>query len=238
METKINIGEIRAEVVLKDIKNIHLSVYPPCGSVRIAAPCHMELETIRVFALAKLPWIRRQQRKLCNQEREAARDFIDRESHYFKGRRYLLKVVESDTVPTVEIKHNQLVLSVRPGTDTAKRQSILDEWYRQSLKDDAQPLLTKWEGILGVKASRVTIRRMKTRWGSCNHKSKAILINLELAKKPPECLEYIIVHELAHLREPTHNAKFVAILDRHLPKWHTLRDELNRLPVRHEHWDY
>lgn len=238
MGTTIKIGEIVAEVVLKDIKNIHLSVYPPSGRVRIAAPTHMGLDTIRVFAIAKLPWIRRQQRKLQNQVREAPRDFINRESHYFKGRRYLLEVEERDTVPTVEIKHNTIVLGVRPGTNNAKRQAILDAWYRQSLKDDIQPLIAKWERALGVQVKRVGIRRMKTRWGTCNYRTQSILINLELAKKPIECLEYIVAHELTHLLEPTHNANFVAILDRHLPQWHALRDELNRLPVRHEHWDY
>lgn len=238
MGTTINIGGISAEVVLKDIKNIHLSVYPPSGRVRIAAPTHMGLDTIRVFAIAKLSWIRRQQRKLQDQVREAPRDFTDRESHYFKGRRYLLKVVERDSAPTIEIKHNKMVFGLRPGTDKAKRQAIIDEWYRQRLKDDIQPLIAKWERTLGVEVGHVAIRRMKTRWGSCNHDTRSILINLELAKKPIECLEYIIAHELSHLRERTHSAKFVAILDRHLPQWHALRDELNHLPVRHEHWDY
>lgn len=238
MATKLQIGEITAEVVLKDIKNVHLSVYPPLGRVRIAAPLRMRLDTIRVFALSKLAWIRRQQEKLREQERETPREYLDRESHYYRGRRYLLKVVEHDGAAGVELRHSRIVLHVRPGADEAKRQSVLDEWYRQRLKEEAAPLLAKWERTMSVNAGNVRVQKMKTRWGSCNPLSKSILLNLELAKKPPECLEYIIVHELAHLLEPRHDPRFTVIMDRFLPKWQFFRDELNRLPVRHERWGY
>ncbi len=238
MGAQIQLGEIRAEVVLKEIKNIHLSVYPPAGRVRIAAPLRMDLDTIRVFALSKLPWIRRQQEKLRGQEREAPRDCIDRESHTFRGRRYLLKIVEHDAAPAIELKHGTMLLRVRPGTGKAGRQAVIDEWYRRRLKEEIAPLIAEWEKTLGVRAGRVRVQKMKTRWGSCNPLTRSILINLELAKKPGECLGYIVVHELAHLREPKHNDRFIALMDRHLPRWRFIRDELNRLPVRHERWEY
>ena len=238
MATQIQIGEITADVVQKPIKNVHLSVYPPQGKVRIAAPLRMGMDTIRVFALSKLAWIRKQQEKLRAQERETPREYLDRESHYYRGRRYLLKVVEHDGVPGVELKHSTLILKVRPGADAAKRQQVIDEWYRQRLKDEAAPLIAKWEKAMGVSVGRARVQKMKTRWGSCNPLTRSILINLELAKKPGECLEYIVVHELAHLLEPTHNSRFSALMDRFQPKWKFCRDELNRLPVRHERWGY
>lgn len=238
MKSKIDLGEFCADVVRKSIKNVHLSVYPPDGRVRISAPLHMELDTIRVFAISKLAWIKSQQRKMLAQERETQREYIDRESHYVWGKRYLLHVVEKDVAPDIKLEHSRLVLQVRPGTEEGHRQEILDAWYRAQIKAAIGPLLNKWEPLMGVKAERVFVQRMKTKWGGCNPASRNIRLNTDLAKKPPECLEYVVVHELAHLIEPTHNARFVALMDLFLPQWRHLKEELNRLPVRHEDWGY
>ena len=235
---QIHLGEMAMDVVQKSIKNIHLSVYPPDGKVRIAAPLHMDWDTIRVFAISKLSWIKQQQDKLRGQLRQAPREFLDRESHYVWGKRYLLKVVEQDVPPSVILTHGTLVLQVRPGADESKRQSVLDEWFRQQLKIETHALIVKWAPHIGVAAPTFTARKMKTKWGSCTPAAQSLLINLELAKKPPECLEYIVVHELTHLLEPSHNARFIALMTKFMPKWRFYRDELNRLPVRHEDWGY
>jgi len=237
MGSQITIGGVVVDVVLKDIKNVHLSVYPPTGRVRISAPKHMKANTIRLFAISKLRWIRQQQRKLKGQARESAREYLSHESHYVWGKRHLLKVVEASSGPvSVAVRRSALVLTVRPQSPTARKEALLGEWYRLQVRSAATPLMAKWEPILGVQASRLGVRRMKTKWGSCNPASRSLLLNQELAKKPPEFLEYIVVHELMHLREPTHSARFVALMNLHLPKWQFYRDELNRLPVAHEEW--
>jgi len=238
MVTKIELGEISVEVVKKDIKNIHLSVHPPAGRVRISAPLRMNLETIRVFAISKLDWIKRQQRKLQEQERETPREYLDRESHYVWGKRYLLKVAESDEAPAMELERGRMLLRVRPGASGEKKQSIVEEWYREEIKQAVPALIAKWEPIVGVRVKRFFVQRMKTKWGSCNHNSGSIRLNTKLAKKPPGCLEYIGVHEMVHLLEPTHNHRFTTLMDRFMPKWRFYRAELNRLPVRHEDWDF
>lgn len=234
----IDLGEITAEVVQKDIKNIHLSVYPPNGRVKIAAPYRMDLETIRIFAISKLGWIKRQQTKLRNQEREAPREYVSRESHYFLGKRYLLKVVERDSKPLVTIKHDKLILQVKPATNTEQRQVLVQEWYREQLKALVPNYIAKWEKIMGVEVAEFGIKKMRTKWGTCNTEAKRIWINLELAKKPLECLEYIVVHEMVHLLERSHNARFVAYMTQFLPHWRSLKEELNRLPVSHLDWGY
>lgn len=238
MVTQINLGEIAVDVVLKNIKNIHLSVYPPTGRVRISAPLRMDIDTIRVFAITKLGWIKSQQQKLCEQERETPREYLERESHYVWGRRYLLKIEELDAAPEVEIKHNKMIVRIRPATSREKKQEILEAWYREQLKAALPPLIEKWELLMDVKVGRCFVQKMRTRWGSCSHGSRNIRLNTDLAKKPPECLEYIVVHELAHLLEPTHNQRFIALMDQFMPKWKFYRDQLNRLPVRHEAWSY
>jgi predicted metal-dependent hydrolase len=238
MITQILLGDIPVEVELKDIKNVHLSVYPPNGRVRIAAPARMDLETIRVYAISKLGWIREQQRKFQGQERETPREYLERESHYVWGTRYLLEVVEAERPAAIDLGHSQMVLSVRPNTGAAKKEAIVEEWYRRQLREAAAPLIEKWEGLMGVKVGHVFVQRMKTRWGSCNPATAGIRLNTELAKKPPACLEYIVVHELTHLIEPSHNARFIALLDRFLPHWKQIRDELNRVPLGHVEWKY
>ncbi len=234
----IELGNIKIEVEQKDIKNIHLSVYPPDGNVKIAAPLRMDLDTIRVFAINKLQWIKKQQGIFRNQEREAPREYRSKESHYFQGKRYLLKVNEKDAKPKVVLTRSKIELYVRTGTSAEKRQEIIEEWYREELKKTIPKIIEKWEKIIGVKANEFGIKKMRTKWGTCNIEAKRIWINLELAKKPPECLEYIVVHELVHLLERSHNDKFKSYMNEFMPKWRFYRDELNRLPFRHTEWNY
>ena len=238
MTTRIMLGKIAVDVIHKDIKNIHLSVYPPAGTVRISAPLRISLDTLRIFAISRIGWIKQQQRKLREQERETPREYIDRESHYVWGKRYLLRVIEGDEAPSVELKHSRMILRVRPGTDELKKRTIVEEWYREQLKKAVPPLIAKWEPLMHVKVGRFFVRRMKTKWGSCNHGARSIRLNTDLAKKPRECLEYIVVHEMLHLIEPTHNARFVALMDQFMTKWQFYREQLNRLPVNHEDWVY
>ena len=238
MVTQIELGGIVLDVVKKDIQNVHLSVYPPSGKVRISAPLRMNTDTIRVFAISKLGWIRQQQQKLRAQERETPREYLDRESHYVWGRRYLLKVVEADAAPSVQIQHGTLLLRVRPGADEATREAVVAGWYRQLLKRAVPPLIEAWEPLLSVTVKRFFVQQMKTRWGSCNPDARTIRLNTELAKKPRECLEYIVGHEMIHLLESTHNGRFTGLLNRFMPQWQHYRSILNRLPVRHERWDY
>jgi predicted metal-dependent hydrolase len=238
MVQRIHLGDIPVDVVLKDIKNVHLSVYPPTGRVRIAAPSRMGLDTIRVFAVSKLGWIRQQQKKLREQERETPREYLDQESHYVWGRRYLLTVMERDQASTVVLKHSRMILTMRPGTDEATKEAIVAQWYREQIKAVVQELVGRWAPRLGVSVHRVFVQQMKTKWGSCNPRARTIRLNTELAKKPKECLEYIVVHEMVHLIEPTHNSHFVALMDKFVPKWQFLRQKLNHLPVRHADWNY
>jgi hypothetical protein len=238
MSTQMQLGDIAIDVVLKDIKNIHLSVYPPNGRVHVAAPERMSLETIRAFVVMKLGWIKKQQRKLQEQERETPRDFLERESHYLWGQRYLLTIAEADRPPSIELDHNRLVLTVRPGASTSQREAVVEAWYRVQLRQAAMPLIATWEQRMGVTVERLFVQRMKTKWGSCSPASRSIRLNTELAKKPPQCLEYIIVHEMVHLLEPTHNKRFASLMDDFMPHWQFHRDQLNALPVRHEEWAY
>jgi len=238
MPETIQLADISVAVVRKRIKHVHLSVHPPTGRVTISAPVHTSLDTIQAFAATKIGWIRRQQAKLREQEREPPREAIDRESYYVWGQRCLLKVVEVDTVPSVCLEHDRLVLRVRPGTEKAGRLEVLDAWYRDEVRATATLIIPSWETKLGVKVVKLFVRRMRTRWGSCNHRTGNIRLNTDLAKKPRECLEYVVVHEMIHLLEPSHDERFKALMDRYLPKWRFLREELNRLPVRHEEWEY
>jgi predicted metal-dependent hydrolase len=235
---QVQLGNIMVDVVLKDIKNVHLSVYPPTGRVRISAPKRMSLDTLRVFAISKLDWIKQQQRKLREQERDTPREYLDRESHFVWGTRHLLKVTENNSAPEVDLKRNILFLRIRPGSSEDKKQAALESWYREQLKAAIPPLIAKWESLLGVKVTRFFVQRMKTKWGSCSSGGGSIRLNTELAKKPPASLEYIVVHEMIHLLEPTHNSGFIALMDQFMPTWQFQRQALNRLPVRHETWGY
>jgi predicted metal-dependent hydrolase len=238
MATRFKLGDIPVDVVLKDIKNIHLSVYPPNGAVRIAAPSRMGIDTIRVFAISKLGWIKQQQAKFGTQEREPPREYLERESHYVWGRRYLLHVVEADEPPSVELKHKRMVLRLRPGADEARKHAVVEDWYRAEVKKAAVPLIAKWEPVLGVKVGRLFVQRMKTKWGSCNTETRSIRLNTDLAKKPAECLEYIVVHEMAHLLVRRHDDRFYGSVAKCLPNWKQLRQTLNGSPLSHQDWRY
>ena len=236
MPSQIMLGDIAVDVVLKDITNVHLSVYPPSGRVRIAAPEYMNLETIRVFAVSKLAWIREQQQKLERQERETFREYLDRESHFVWGKRYLLRIVEVDSAPAVELNARNMILKIRSGATTESRRATVSKWYREQLKAAVPELLAKWEPIVGVSADRVYVQKMKTKWGSCNPDRRSIRLNTDLAKKPAYYLEYILVHELTHLREKSHNDRFAAYMDQFMPQWREYRDMLNASPLTHEDW--
>jgi len=234
----ISLGNISVEVTKKQIKNVHLSVHPPNGRVTISAPKRMDLETIHVYAVSKLGWIKKQQEKIAKQKREPAREYINRESHYFKGERYLMKVIVKNAPPKVELKHSTIELVVRPNSTTAKRMQVMDDWYRQQLKIEIPKLIELWEKKLGVHVNEFGVKKMKTRWGSCNIKKKRIWLNLELAKKPIECLEYVVVHEMIHLMEKHHNSRFYSLMEKHYPNWKHAKDLLNRLPISHRDWEY
>jgi predicted metal-dependent hydrolase len=236
---QITVSDITIDVIRKQIRNIHLAVYPPTGRVRIAAPLQTTDDTIRLFAISKLAWIRRNQRKFEGQERITPREFKNRESHYFNGQRYLLNIIETDAPPKVVLKNkNYIDLYIRPESPTAKKLEVLNEWYRAHLKTVIPGLIGKWEKIMSIEVNEWQVRQMKTKWGSCNIEEKRIWINLELAKKPEHCLEYILVHEMVHLMERHHNERFHHFLETYLPNWKQLKTELNQLPVSHADWEY
>ena len=236
MTELIRLGDIEIAVTRKLVRNVHLSVHPPAGKVTLVAPTGTRLEVARAYAISKLGWIRDQQAKLGAQARETPRDFVERESHYLWGRRYLLSVVEKDAKPTVTLDHRRMMLTVRPGSALAKREEVMLEWYRSLLHEAVPALIRKWEERLGVKASGYFLQRMKTKWGSCNHRAGSIRLNSELVKKPKDLLEYVVVHEMLHLVEPTHSERFVALLEQHYPRWREARAELNQLPLAAETW--
>lgn len=236
MTETIQLGEISIEVTRKDIKNVHLSVRPPDGHVTLAAPLATRLEVARAYAISKLGWIRHQQQKLASQARETPRQFITRESHYLWGRRYLLNVEQREAKPCVFVDHKRMTLTVRPGSSETKRAEVMHEWHKALLHEAVPPIIGKWAAKLGVQVHGYFLQRMKTKWGGCNHRAGHIRLNTELVKKPRHLLEYVIVHEMAHLLEPTHSDRFLAILDKHYPAWREARAELNELPLSAEAW--
>lgn len=236
MNETIQLGEISITVTRKDIKNVHLTVHPPDGRVTLAAPTNTRLEVARAYAISKLIWIREQQRKLECQARETPRQFVERESHHVWGRRYLMTVAYQDVKPSVVLSNKRITLVVRPGCSAERRAEVMHEWHKSLLHEVVPPLIQRWERNLKVSVSGYFLQRMKTKWGSCNHGAGNIRLNTELVKKPKDLLEYVIVHEMAHLIEPTHSERFIAILDEHYPTWREARDELNELPLAAEAW--
>jgi len=236
---QITVNGLVVDVVRKDIKNLHLAVYPPNGRVRVAAPLRVDDEAVRLAVISRLAWIKRRQTKFEDQERQSAREHVSGESHYYQGNRYLLNVVYHDAPPKVAIRNKtRLDLFVRTGSDTAQRERVLLAWYRKDLKHMIPPLIVKWEAIIGVKIADWGVKHMKTKWGSCSIEARRIWLNLELIKKPVHCLEFIIVHEMVHLLERLHNDRFVAYMDKFMPQWRFLRDELNKAPLGHAAWEY
>ncbi len=236
MPETIQVGDIIIAMTRKDIKHVHLSVHPPMGRVTLVAPIGTRLEVARAYAISKIGWIREQRAKLQGQARETSRAFIERESHYLWGRRYLLSVVERDAKPSVRLSHRKITLTLRPGSSTAKRAEVMHEWHKALLHEAVPPLIRKWQGKLGVTVSRYFLQQMKTKWGGCNHRAGNIRLNTELVKKPKDLLEYVVVHEMLHLVEPTHSERFAAMLDQSYPTWREARQELNELPLADEVW--
>jgi len=242
MNTKphhLMVGGITVEVVRKTIKNLHLGVYPPNGRVRVAAPLAVSDEAVKLAVVSRLGWIKRQQAKFDAQSRQSQREMIQGESHYFLGRRYRLNVITHDKAGKVVLRTKTIMdLYVRQETTAEQRERVLQRWYREKLRELIPPLLEKWQQALGVQVTHWGIKKMKTKWGGCNVEAKRIWLNLELAKRPVQCLEYIIVHELVHLLERRHNERFTAHMEKVLPSWKSLRALLNRGPLGHEVWKY
>ena len=236
---RIDVQGIPIEVVRKEIKNLHVGVYPPSGRVRVATPMCLDDDAVRLAVISRLGWFRRKQAEFEQQERQSRREFVSGESHYFEGRRFRLDVVERSGPQAVRLLNNtRMALIVRPGTGRDRREFVLHEWYRHQLRVRVPPLLEKWEPKVGVRVAEVRIRKMKTRWGTCNREARRIWLNLELMKKPASCLEYIVVHETVHLIEAGHNDRFGGLMDKLMPQWRMLRDELNRAPLAHADWRY
>lgn len=232
MPTTIELGDdIVVEVTRKDVRNVHLAVYPPVGRVTLVAPVGTRLEVARAYAITKLGWIRDQQGKFRSQARETPRAFVQRESHYLWGRRHLLTIIEKDEKPSVKVDHRRIILTVRPGSPPEKRGAVIHGWHKALLHELVPPLIAKWERKIGVQVSAYFLQRMKTKWGSCNHRACRIRLNTELVKKPRDLLEYVVVHELIHLIEPTHSERFQQLLSRYYPSWREARMELNELPL-------
>lgn len=235
----LDVGGISVEVVRKNIKNLHLGVYPPDGRVRMAIPHRLDQEDAKLAVITRLPWIKRKRDGFQEQDRQSEREMVTGESHYFEGRRYRLEVVESSEPPSISIRGNRtLELRIRPRTPAEKRRNLLNHWYRDRLRERVPGLIEKWEPVVGVSVSEWRLRRMRTKWGTCNREARRIWINSELAKKPPSCLEYILVHEMVHFIERNHTETFKEHMDRILPRWRTQRDELNAAPLSHEEWRY
>jgi hypothetical protein len=236
---QIIVNGLVVDVVRKDIKNLHLAVYPPSGRVRVAAPLRVDDEAVRLAVISKLSWITKQQTKFKEQERQTVREYVSGESHYFQGARYRLNVIHRDGASQIIIRNKKIIdLYVRPTSSAAQRKRVITAWYRSYLKLMIPLLIARWEEIMGVQVLDWGVKQMKTRWGSCNIEAGRIWLNLELAKKPAPCLEYVVVHEMVHLLERRHNDRFKTFMNQFLPQWQFIRDELNREPLAHEDWEY
>lgn len=236
MAETIHLGEIAIAVTRKDVKHAHLSVHPPDGRVTLVAPKSTRVEVARAYAASRLGWIRKQQDRLRGQARETPRQFVARETHYLWGRRYLLAVKERDAKPGVKLSHRSITLFVRPGSVRSKREAVMHEWHKSLLHEFLPSIIEKWERKLGLTVRRYFLQRMKTKWGSCNHRARTIRLNTELVKKPKDLVEYVVVHEMLHMIAPTHSERFLALLDKHYPSWREARAELNELPLGAESW--
>ncbi len=234
--TYLTVAGIDVDVVYKDIKNLHIGVYPPLGRVRVAAPQQLDDDQVRLAVVQRLPWIKKHREQLRVAQRQTLREMVTGESHYVWGSRFRLKVVERDGRPHVEMEGERLLLYVPEGTDAEYRRALLDRWYRVQLRQAVPAVLKKWEPKLGVTVPKWSIRRMKTKWGSCNRETGHIWFNVELAKKHPDSLEYLAVHEITHLLERGHGERFAKLMDKQLPDWKARRDQLNQAPLGHEQW--
>jgi predicted metal-dependent hydrolase len=232
----LTVANLEVDVIYKNIKNLHISVYPPVGRVRVAAPSRMDADTIRLAVVQRLPWIKKQRDQLLSASRQTERRMLSGESHYVCGQRYLLDVSRTSGRPRVEIEGRTLWVVSKPGATEVQLRGVLERWYRRQLKAAIPPLIEKWQSRVGVEIEGTRVRRMKTKWGTYVAKSGTIWLNLELAKKPPQCLEYIIVHEMVHGLERGHGERFISLMDHHMPDWRQRRDELNGSPLANEDW--
>jgi predicted metal-dependent hydrolase len=236
MAETIHLGEITIAVTRKDVKHVHLSVHPPDGRVTLVVPKGTRFEVARAYAVSRLGWIRQQQVRMRRQARETSRQFVERESHFLWGRRYLLTLKEEEAKPSVSLSHRRITLTMRPGSNRTRRQAVMHEWHKSLLHDAVPGLIRKWEQKLGVEVAGYFLQRMKTKWGGCNHRAQTIRLNTELVKKPKDLLEYVVVHEMLHLIAPTHSEQFLRLLSKHYPSWREARAELNELPLAAESW--
>lgn len=236
MTETLHVGDVSIALMRKDVKNIHLSVHPPTGRVTLVAPRGIRSDVARAYAISKLGWIRDKQKSFRGQARETPRAFVERESHDLWGRRYLMSVVESDAKPLVKLDHRRITLTVRPGSTRELRERVFHKWHKSLLHGLVPQLIRKWEPKLGVNVNAYFLQRMKTKWGGCNHRRRNIRLNTELVKKPKDLLEYVVVHEMAHLIEATHSERFLVLLNKHYPTWREARAELNELPLAAEDW--
>lgn len=234
----VTFGELTVDLQRKKIKNLHISVLPPDGRVRVSAPISLSDTAIRMAVVRRLVWIRQQQAQFQAQPRQSEREMCSGETHYLWGRGYRLDVVLVDRTAEVKLNGGWIRMKVPPYYDTVQRETVLNQWYRGILKQRLPKLMAKWQTEMKVEASFVGIKRMKTKWGSCNPQSSRIWINLELVKKPPECLEFIVVHELVHLQERKHNERFIGLMNMYLPNWREHRAKLNKMPLAYNHWGY
>jgi predicted metal-dependent hydrolase len=236
-QSLFKVGGIEVVVLHKKVKNLHLNVLPPVGKVRVSAPISMGDDAIRTFLATRISWIKKHQAKFKGQERQTAREYISGESHFFLGNRYRLEVVSTNMKSGVVILNKKrMVFSIKPKSKFLRREQVMQDWYRNELRNILTPLIDKWQKKIGIKAYYWGIRRMKTRWGTCDEKTNRLCFNLELIKKPESCIQYVVVHELIHMIERKHNDKFVGLIDKYLPKWRSEKDELNQLVLAHENW--
>ena len=237
MADTIRLGEVAIVLTRKDVKHVHLSVHPPSGRVTLVAPSGTRSEVARAYAISKLGWIRDQQAKIRGQARETPRRLVERESHYLWGRRYLLTVGEKEAKPSIRLSHRAIILTVRPGSSGARRAAVMHEWHKSLLHKAVRELIAQWEPRLRVDVAGYFLQRMKTKWGSCNHRARTIRLNTELVKKPKDLLEYVVVHEMLHLIVPTHSQQFLGLMSMHYPAWREARAELNELPLAAASWN-
>ncbi|MFO7728213.1 MAG: SprT family zinc-dependent metalloprotease [Desulfonatronovibrio sp.] len=215
----INVEDINVNVRFKKIKHVYLRVKPPDGKVLVSAPRHLKISDVRNFVIARLGWIVRQTGRIQARESAAPCEFLEGETHYVWGKRFFLALREKEQAPSVMLEHDKMVLTIRWGADQDKRRAVVEKWHRDQIRKAASDLIKKWEKIMGVEVKKLFVRRMKTRWGSCNFRKRTIRLNTSLSAKPLECLEYIIVHELTHLLEPSHNGRFKDLMAKFLPAW-------------------
>ncbi len=226
-------------MVRKPIKNLHLSILPPDGKIRVTSPLQMKDDAIRTLIATRIPWIRKQKATFEAQERQTPRKYVSGESHYFFGKRYRLEVVYEDKPSRVIVKgKSKIILQLRVNSTGEKREEVMMGWHRKELGIVADEMILKWQEKIGVQVGIWRIKKMKTRWGTCNQKARRICLNLELAQKPIACIEYVIVHELLHLIEKKHNKRFTDLITKHLPKWRSAKEELNGFILSHEKWNY